>query len=184
VCERRIRNSFFMVDFMEMPNPMYGHMLPQDRGQRRNLWPPARMNAANNFQGMDAANNFHGMGVPGLMAGPVVRPELVAEIFDTIDRHNLDSDFDSDDDFDNDDDDDDDPHDEPTVDAYDDIGHNDDMNRGEFLAHFMGNWRVVDNHAPDHRPPSPQPGPVPSSHMDPSSTSTSPHEETGFRNRQ
>ncbi|KAJ2855935.1 hypothetical protein GGI22_003967, partial [Coemansia erecta] len=171
VCERRIRNSFFMVDFMEMPNPTFGHRLPQDRGHGRNLWPPARMNAG---------NNFHGIGVPGLMAGPVVHPELIAGVFDAVDGHDLDSDdgFDNDD-FDNDDD----SHDEPTVDAYDDIGHGENMNRGEFLAHFMGNWRVVDNHAPDHRPPSPQPGPVPSSHMDPSSTSTSPHEETSSRNQ-
>ncbi|KAJ2548027.1 Peptide-N(4)-(N-acetyl-beta- glucosaminyl)asparagine amidase [Coemansia sp. RSA 1933] len=159
ICERRIRNSYFMVDFMEMPNPMFGHMQPQDRGlgQRRNIWPPADM---------DAANNFHGMGMPELMAGPVVHPELFAGMFGVPNEHAFDGHHD---DF------------EPDADANDDdddnnwinVEHLNDIDRGEeFLAHFVGNWRVVDNHAADHRPPSPQPGPVPP-HSDPSSASDS-----------
>ncbi|KAJ1665919.1 protein modification by small protein conjugation or removal [Coemansia sp. RSA 1813] len=158
VCESRIRNSSSMVDFIEMSNPIFGHhhMHPQDRDQGRNLWPPVQMNAA---------NNFHAIGMPGMMAGPVVHPELVAGVFDTVNAHgihghhhsDLDNDSGSNDDYYDGDSD-----DEPTEYVNDTTAHHENTNQGGFLAHFMGNWRVVDNDTANHRPPSPQPGPVPS----------------------
>ncbi|KAJ2601434.1 protein modification by small protein conjugation or removal [Coemansia sp. RSA 1804] len=157
VCERRMRNSAFMVDFMEMPNPMFGHMQPQERG--RGFWPPVA----------NADNNFHTMGMPGLMAGPVVHPELVAGIFGAANDHafhahhsDLDSNFS-----------DDDPDNEPTAARNygpdSDSGSENwaDPDQGGFLAHFMGNWRVVDGQSSNARPEPPQPGPAPS-HPEPS----------------
>ncbi|KAI9506097.1 hypothetical protein GGI25_003792 [Coemansia spiralis] len=173
ICEHRIRDGGPYVEFTAMYNPLFAHEHHNHHGDRNRFWHPVQWHG-------DGAN-LHGMGMPGLMAGPVVHPELAGELLNNHNTDGSEEDGFSDTEFGMY------HHDEADVGFHDieDFGNNDwadEDNTDELdvvhpmFAQFLGNWRVVgDQHqdgshetqsngaTSEHSttPPQPQPGLAP-----------------------